>query len=140
APCRATAPPRTMRTVNAACRPLPFALRGRYERLAAPSRVPPRCELSRPRTRTWGRSRSPRKGDVRPRAPPDHRAVRRSRDARCLDGVEPAWPQLPEGARLHPGGAAVPAEAGGGPQGRQVRRLRTPPPRGQGDRAHLREG
>ena len=61
-----------------------------------------------------------------------HRPVR---STRCLPPPEqrndivlqPPSPQLPQGARLHPGGTALPAEALRRPQSREVRRQRAAP-------------
>ncbi len=48
-------------------------------------------------------------------------------------------PVLPQGDRLHPGRARLPAAPVGGAEAGQVRRHRGPAPAGQGDRADLRE-
>ena len=61
------------------------------------------------------------------------------RDEERRHDVQPAQPQLPEGDRLRAAGAAVPAAARRGAEDRQVRRHRGQAPRGQGDRADLRE-
>ncbi len=53
--------------------------------------------------------------------------------------VQPSSPQLPQGARLHPRRAQVPAQAVRRSQGREVRRLRAASARRQGHRDDLRE-
>ena len=54
-------------------------------------------------------------------------------------GIQSTQPELRQGARLHPGGAQVPAQAVRRPEGGQVRRLRAAAAQGQEHRPDLRE-
>ena len=68
-----------------------------------------------------------RDAPARSRQPPRRSPVtprRRLNQKERSHAVQPPPPQLPQGARLHPGRAAVPAQALRRPQGREVRRLR----------------
>ena len=70
-----------------------------------------------------------RRAEPRRRQPPLPPAVLRHLSQGAPDVVQPPQPQLPQGARLHPRRAAVPAQAVRRPQGGQVRRLRAAPAR-----------
>ena len=82
---------------------------------------------------------APPQGGARGRGPPAASRHPATPEQRTPHVVQPPPPQLPQGARLHPRGAEVPAQAVRRPQGGQVRRLRAAAPRRQEHRADLRE-